>query len=322
MEAAHAELPVRDFVRPAGVVEHEICAHSGARPTDHCPGRKVEVFTEDQPPLDEEHDWYQMVKVDTLTGLLANEYCPDHAVEQLMIVITNERGREWAQAHPEYFGGLPLAPLETCTEGTERPQVFINEPAPGSSIYGIVPVVGTVQLPNFERYEVQYGIGGNPQGWGWVSGPHLAQVRDGLLAEWDTTHLAPGLYTLLITAFDREQHRIETRVQVYVAAPTETPTPVWSPTPTATPMPPPTFTPLPVLTPTPTLVPTVKPTLTPTVGPTPTATNTPALERSPTPTETSTSAPRTPTKQATSTPEPPPTREGPTVGEAPLNSTP
>ena len=305
MEAAHAGLPVRDFVRPPGIVEYEICADSGARPTEHCPRRKVEVFAEDQPPLDESHDWYQMVKIDALTGLLANEFCPDHVVEKLMVVITDERGREWAQAHPEYFGGLPLAPLEYCTESTERPQVFITEPRSGSTVYGIVSVIGTVQLPNFDHYEAQYGIGGNPQGWGWISGPHLAQVREGLLTEWDTTHLAPGLYTLRITAFDREQHRVEARVQVYVAAPTETPTPVQSPTPTATPTLPPTSTPTPTLPPTPTPTPTLIPTFTPTVEPTP--------ELSPTPTETpAPEATETPTEEAT-----PALELSPTPGETP-----
>jgi len=218
-----------------------------------------------------------------------------------MVVITDERGREWAQAHPEYFGG----PLEYCTESTERPQVFITEPRSGSTVYGIVSVIGTVQLPNFDHYEAQYGIGGNPQGWGWISGPHLAQVREGLLTEWDTTHLAPGLYTLRITAFDREQHRVEARVQVYVAAPTETPTPVQSPTPTATPTLPPTSTPTPTLPPTPTPTPTLIPTFTPTVEPTP--------ELSPTPTETpAPEATETPTEEAT-----PALEFSPTPGETP-----
>ncbi len=296
MEAAHDGLPVRDFVRPPGIVEHEVCAGSGARPTEYCPRRKVEVFAEDQPPLDEEHDWYHKVRIDTLTGLLANEFCPGHVVEQLMVVITDERGREWAQAHPEYFEGLPLAPLEYCTEGTGRPDVFITQPAPGSTVRGIVPVIGTVQLPNFDRYEAQYGIGGNPQGWGWISGPHLAQVRDGLLTEWDTNHLAPGLYTLRITAFDREQHRVEARAQVYVAAPTGTPTPVQSPTPAVTPTLPPT------LTPTVTLPPafTLTPSLTPAPTEAPTSTPTPGL--TPTPTEEAPSA--TPTPSFTPTIEP------------------
>jgi len=284
MEAAHADLPVRDFVRPPGIKEYEICADSGARPNEHCTSRKREVFAEDQPPLDEEHGWFQVVKIDAPTGLVANEFCPDQVIEQVMVVITDERGREWAQAHPEYFRGLPLVPLETCTEATDRPQAFITQPSPGSSVYGIVPVFGTVQMPNFERYEVQYGIGGNPQGWGWISGPHRAQVRDGLLTEWDTAHLAPGLYTLRVTAFGREQARVEARVQVFVAAPTAPPTPVPSSTPGTTP------TPTALSTPEATY--TLAPTATPTPGPTPTSTvepsATPSVEPSVTPTATPT----------------------------------
>ena len=272
MEAAHADLPVRDFVRPPGIVEYEICANSGARPTEYCPHRQREVFAEEQPPLDERYDWYQKVKIDAFTGLLVNEFCPDQVIEQVMVVITDERGRQWAQAHPEYFDGLPLAPLDHCTESTGRPAVFITQPAPGSAVHGIVPVIGTVQLPNFDHYDVQYGIGGNPQGWGWISGPHLSQVQDGLLTEWDTTHMTPGLYTLRVTAFDRGQHRVEGRVQVYVAAPTETPTPVQSPTPAAT------STLTPSLTPVPTFTPTVEPTLTPTTEITTTVLITPTVQ--------------------------------------------
>ena len=276
MEAAHANLPVREFVRPPGIVEHEICADSGARPSEYCPRRMREVFAQDQPPLDESHDWYQMVKVDTFTGLLANEFCPDHVLEQVMVVISDTRGREWAQAHPEHFEGMALAPVEFCTESTGRPEVLISQPAAGATVQGIVPVHGTVQLPNFEHYDAQYGVGDNPQGWGWISGPHLSQVRDSWVAEWDTTHLEPGLYTLLITAFDREQHRVEARVQVYVAKPTETPTPTPTATGTPTPTPTlgitpsPTFTPTPVpsATPTETLLPTATATLTPEITPT------------------------------------------------------
>ncbi|MBL7063907.1 MAG: hypothetical protein ISS49_06805, partial [Anaerolineae bacterium] len=276
MEAAHADLPGRDFVRPPGVVEHEICANSGARPTEYCLQRKVEIFAEDQPPLDERYDWYQKVKIDAFTGLLANEFCPDQVIEQVMVVIAGGRGREWAQAHPEYFDGLPLAPVDHCTESTGRPAVFVTQPAPGSAVHGVVPVIGTVQLPNFDHYDVQYGVGGNPQGWGWISGPHLAQVQDGLLTEWDTIHLSPGLYTLRITAFDREQHSVEGRVQVYIAAPTETPAPVQSPTPAAT------------LTLTPTFTPTIEPIRTPTTEITTTQPITAAATATPTPTFTPT----------------------------------
>jgi membrane peptidoglycan carboxypeptidase len=311
MEAAHADLPVREFVRPPGIVEREVCADSGALPTEYCPRRQVEVFAEDQPPLDAEHDWYQMVKIDAPTGLLANEFCPDQVVEQLMIVITDQRGREWAQAHPEIFGGLPLAPLDTCTESTDRPQVFIIQPASGSVVHGIVPVVGTVRLPRFDRYEVQYGIGDNPQGWGWISGPHLAQVQDGLLTEWNTSGLSPGPYTLRVTAFDREQHRFEGRVHVFVTAPAATPTP----------SPPPTLSPSAV--PSPTLVPTAEPTEMPTVAPTAVVTDTPTLEPSATLTPTLAPEPtEVSAEETTSTPDPSSTPEEGSISETPLASTP
>jgi hypothetical protein len=231
MEAAHAELPVRDFEQPSGILEYEICARSGARPTDYCPERKKEVFAREEPPLDESHDWYQMVQIDAFTGLRANELCPDHVVEKLMLDITDERGREWVQTHPEQFGGLPLAPLDECTDAGARVEVFIAQPVAGESVHGVVPVVGTVVLPNFDHYEAQYGIGGDPQGWGWISGPHLAQVRNDLLTHWDTTHLSPGLYTLRIRAFDNQQRAVEARVQVHVTALTAMATPPPSPTP-------------------------------------------------------------------------------------------
>lgn len=319
MEAAHTDWPVRDFVRPPGVVEHEICADSGASPGEYCSQRKVELFAPDQPPLDAEHDWYQMVEIDNLTGLLANESCRDQIVKKLMVVIPDEQGREWAQAHPDYFGGLPLAPLEYCTESADRPQVSITQPAAGSTISGVTPVVGTVQLPDFERYEAQYGVGDNPLGWGWISGPHLAQVEDGLLTEWDVSHLAPGLYTLRITAFDRGQHPFEARVQVYVAGPPDTPT--TPPSPTPSPAPPPTETPAP--TPVPTLPPTSTPAPSETPIPTvePTSTLTPTPEPSPTPPEETTPTPE-PTGESTPTVEPSPTPEGTPVGEPPPTPTP
>jgi hypothetical protein len=289
MEGALAGTPVRDFVRPTGIVEFEICANSGAQPTEYCPQRRTDIFAEDQPPLDSEHDWYQLVQIDTFSGLLANEFCPDHVTEQVMVVITDPQGREWGQAQ-----GWPLAPLEVCGAGTVQPEVRITSPAPGSSVSGLVPVIGTVVLPNFNRYDVQYGVGDNPQGWGWISGPHLAQVRDGQLAVWDTTNLSPGVYTLRVTAWDSEGRSVEGWTRCAVAAPTEPPTltplPTDTPLPTALPTltpPPPTATPEPPTSvpPTNTPVPTEPPTPVPTTPPSP------SPSPSPPPTETPTTAP-------------------------------
>jgi 1A family penicillin-binding protein len=274
MEAALAGTPVQDFPRPEGIVEVEICADSGAQPTEHCPQRVMELFAVDQPPLDAEHDWHQKVRIDSFSGLLANEFCPNHVVEEVQLMITDPQGREWAQAQ-----GWPLAPIEYCTEGSVQPEVEIISPASGASVSGQVSIVGTVTLPNFNRYEVQYGLGANPVRWDWISGPHLAQVQEGQLTVWDTGDLSPGLYSVRITAWDREGRSFNGQTQYYVAAPTATPT--LSPTPTMTPFP------------------TLEPTSSPTTAP-PTAmpTDEPTPEPSPTPTTPA------PTVMPTATPSP------------------
>jgi len=291
MEAALADRPVRNFVRPPGIVEMEICADSGTQPSEYCPRRKMEVFAEDQPPLGPEHDWYQLVRIDATTGLLANEFCPDNVIEEVRLVITDPQGREWAQQQ-----GLPLAPLEYCTEGSAQPIVQITSPAPDSTVYGIVSIAGTVLVPNFDHYEVRFGAGADPQEWLWISGPHLAPVRGGQLTTWDTTGLEPGLYTLRVTAWDTEGHQYEGRTRCYVGGPTETPTPTPSPSPT------PTGTPISTVTPTPTE------TVTPTETPSPTGTPSPTATPTPTPSPTPSPAP-----SPTDTPSPPPTEPPPTT---------
>jgi len=295
MEAAHEGIPVHDFVRPDRVIDIEICADSGARMSEYCSRRKMEVFAEDQPPIDSDQGWYRVVQIDELTGLLATEYCSDHVVEKVMVVIEDPHGREWAQSHPDYFGGIPLAPLDECTESVARPVVMIMGPVQDSVVQGVVSIVGTVQLPNFDRYEVQYGQGADPRTWDWLSGPHLAQVRDGTLSQWDVRGLAPGIYTLRVRAFDKEQRRFDGQVRVIVIGPTATAT-VSS---TATSVSTPTLTVTPSATIVPTLEPspTTQPTATPVATPTPTATvvlPTSTLTPVPSPTY-------TPTLQATAT---------------------
>jgi 1A family penicillin-binding protein len=319
MESAHADLPVRDFVRPPGIVEYEICSGSGAQPSEYCPSRKVEVFVDGQPPLDASHDWYQMVQIDNFTRLRANELCNDRVVEEEMVVIEDERGREWAQAHPERFGELPLAPFEFCTDATDRPILGILRPAEGEIVHGVVQIFGTIQMPNFLHYEVVYGVGDDPIGWGWISGPHKAQVRDGLLTEWDTSHLAPGVYTVRITAFDQEMRSVETRVHVHVTQPTKEPKPTEPPT--STPVPVPTLTPVPAATTAPTQPPTGTPVPTgvPTDTPPPTSTPIPTTKPTNTPGPTNTPPP-TKTPISTGTPEPTSTEPAPTDAPAPTPS--
>jgi len=288
MEEALADTPVHEFVRPPGIVEMEICADSGARPSEVCPHRRMEIFAANQPPLGPEHDFHQLIPIDYTTGARATEFCPPELVTERYFVVYPPEGLAWAEAH-----GIQQPPTHTCPVHTFPAEVKLYQPLPDEVLQGVVPVVGRVRMPDFAQYFVEYGIGDNPLGWGRVSGPHQTQVEGGLLTEWDTTRVKNGVFTLRVVAYDHHGVSTEARVRVVVANPTPTPTS----TPTDTPTP--TNTPTPTDTPTPTSTPT--PTPTPTATATPTATLTPTITPTITPTSAPTSAPT-----GTSTPTPSP----------------
>ena len=49
-------------------------------------------------------------------------------------------------------------------------QVALLQPLPGETVAGEVYVVGRADLPDFDRYVVEYGEGRDPIGWGLVAG--------------------------------------------------------------------------------------------------------------------------------------------------------
>jgi hypothetical protein len=147
---------------------------------------------------------------------------------------------------------MDVAPAAYCTaRDVEAPEVRITAPQNGEDVTGWVELWGTVEFDGFDRYDITYGVGANPESWEWISGPHEAAVRDGVLGRWGIPDgLPPGTYTLRVVAYNQQGAQFETRVQVNVLAPTATPTL----TPTVTPTPMPTPTPTPSPSPTPTLI--------------------------------------------------------------------
>ncbi|MBN1260870.1 MAG: hypothetical protein JXB35_09335, partial [Anaerolineae bacterium] len=280
--------PVRQFPRPQGVVEREVCIPSGVQPAEGCPERRVDVFALEAPPPEPDKAWFQALDIDRSSGLRANEFCRSNVEKKVMVVLENVEDpdgrkwlRNWALEH-----GYEFAPQGFCTTGSVAPQVVITRPASGAVLTGLVDIFGTVSLDGFREYEVQYGVSDNPLAWGMVAGPITLPVNNGRLATWDTTALLPGIYSLRVVARNQQGAQFEARVVVTLLSPTATETPTATPSPT----------------------PTGAGTLTPTpdVTPTPTAT-TPPDEASPTPTSTPepTPPPETPTPTPTPTPEPP-----------------
>ena len=161
-------------------------------------------------------------------------------------------------------------------------------------------IVGTALGPNFAGYQVEYGLGENPGGWGLIQERRPGAVQDDVLAVWDTTQIDySGLVTIRVIVFGpdnpntpeddpvtKEGRTVVNLVQA-TATPTETPTETPSPTATGTAIP----TVTPTLPPTATLPATAAPTLPPTATATvpaavaPTETPTPTATQEAIPTE-------------------------------------
>lgn len=277
-----------DFSPPNDVVQQEICATTGALPTENCERRIAEYFASDQLPP--EQFLVQQVAIDLWTGLRANEFCSESVFEASFVdlqvnvredavarEIANIRewleesgaGRAWAQqlgiALP-----LQLPPEGACDANTPRPRAVINLPLDGQDIRGNISIEGTALGPNFAGYLLDFGLSHDPQGWAPIQERRQQAVENGALGSWDTNSVSfAGPATIRLTVLgpdnpytpDDDPVRLEARRLITLVQPTATPTPTAS------------------VTPTPTATPTTSST------PTPTTEATPTIEATPTTTE-------------------------------------
>ena len=306
------------------IAQATVCIDTGAQAWDGCGSRvRQEVVHVNNPPPRRENDFLKMLDVDRQTGLIANEWCPGNIERRLYLdlagvpsassnaVSFDVTAINWINGTPagQAWAGergiaVPLQPVPTqgCGPDTRPATVNISSPVNGQSVGGLVEVYGTVFMPRFNRYQLEYAVGSNPLAWGIADGPYTTQPTGNVrLAVWNTQGLPPGLYTLRILVIDSQGGQAEARVTVNLVG--LTPTATLTLTPTTTPI----------------IIPTYTPTVTPVTPVTPTLTLTPSLTPLPTftvapPTETWTSTwtptwtptwTETPTETLTSTPPPP-----------------
>ena len=293
-----------DFIRPSSVVDIEICSDSGTRPGSDCTDRRIERFAEDQPPLNSEQDFIQAVQLDQWTGLRANENCTEAVYQASFFTLlvsggeavaareqtvaqnwleSTTAGQVWA-SNRNIAVPLRLPPAQACDENTPRPQITISQPEAGSEVIDTVEIRGSASAPGFGGYQVEYGFGNEPGGWGLVQERQDLSVENGLLANWDTSALNySGPLTIRVLLFgpdnpttpEEDRAIVEKRVTVTLLEPTPTATPTATATatatetPTATPTNEPTGTATPTTASTPTGTAVATDTATPTATPTP-----------------------------------------------------
>jgi hypothetical protein len=222
------------FERPEGVVEETVCVPSGMKPSAACGRTTRDIFAKDSVPK-EEDTWWQRVRIDGRTGLLASPTTPSQFVqEQLMLAVPKDlmededarkQWQEWAGAL-----GIPLAPTDfsPAVSGggpTSDLPAAIFSPLPGQTLSGQVTISGRAATANFIGYLLEYGEGVSPANWRPIA-QSASQVAAGPLGVWNTDGLDPGLYTLRLTVVDNRGQRVvaSVTVNVGVAAPTPVPT--------------------------------------------------------------------------------------------------
>jgi penicillin-binding protein 1C len=109
MLAAHQGLPARLFERPAGIVEHTICAEGGMLPSQNCPATRQERFMAGQEPTQPDRT-HIAVPIDPALGCRAPASYPADRVAMRVFRILPPEAEPWMVA-----AGLPRVPPEICS---------------------------------------------------------------------------------------------------------------------------------------------------------------------------------------------------------------
>ena len=106
----------------------------------------------------------------------------------------------------------PLNPLPVCADS----QACITYPRVGDVVTGIMPVLGSSNLPDLEYYKIEYRPSGE-ENWRWlVDGRE--QIANGKLMDWHTYTVPKGIYELKLTVIKRDGNYPEpciTRIRIY-----------------------------------------------------------------------------------------------------------
>jgi hypothetical protein len=125
---------------------------------------------------------------------------------------------------------------------TPVPDIMIVAPQPGQALQGVVSIMGRTSVSAFRSAEVLFGYANDPsQTWFFIT-ESTTPVEAGLLAEWDTSTLTDGNYTLRLVVNRTDKSRVVMivpglRIRNYSPVETDTPAPISTPAASATSLP-------------------------------------------------------------------------------------
>ncbi len=252
------------FLPPPGIVQYDICAVSGALPSEWCPSTRREYFAFDQPPLPAEQDLWRQAMLDTWTGLEASPDCDEFLDETLVIniqdpfarlwITQDAEGRDWARAMG-FPDSLVFAPERACRADDPHPTLEFVNPDDGQQItQPQLDITVIADAPDFAFFNLSYGIGPQPSNWVMLVGDTPTPISSATtIYTLDLTQINSPMLSLRLFMRSRTGGYAIRTIEVTLNLPTPTPNPTPTPTPTETPtptaVPPPTETPTPTATP-------------------------------------------------------------------------
>lgn len=248
MRKALEDNPPGEFRPPEGVATAQICALTGTLPDDTCAVIRNEFFAQTRQPPPPDQGFSVQRQVDSWTGLLANNFCPENVVTRSYVDVQDPYAIQWlngaGQNYAQRVGLNPpiqSVPQQACDQNTPIPVVRLSSPGGGQSVQGSVAIIGQVSAQDFSRYQIELAPVTTPGAFSTIIGP-VQQQQPGAgstLGTWNTTTLANGEYTLRLAVFANNGGFVFRNIQVTVNNPDPTATPTVPPTiaPTAFPTP-------------------------------------------------------------------------------------
>ncbi|MDZ4767374.1 MAG: transglycosylase domain-containing protein [Chloroflexota bacterium] len=249
LRAALAGRQPQPFANPGGVATAQICTLTGARYDANvsraCGSIRNEVFLDTQPPPAPDQSFLVSLNVDTWTSLVANENCSTNIETRQFFNVDDPAAIDWLRsgagaATAAALGinptTLQTAPTSACTTSTIQPIISIQSPAEGQTVQGIVPITGTVNAQDFNRYQIEVASAASPNTFTVIAQPQGLQQVNATLGNWDTrsTAFPNGQYRIRLAMFSNSGGFAYRTVTVMINNPTPTPAPTNTPQPTAT----------------------------------------------------------------------------------------
>jgi hypothetical protein len=224
---------------------------------------------------------FRRVSIDTWTGLIGGNACPDFVKEEMVMNVSDKWGREWLRSGPGrdwlQANNLPrrpfFAPDRECSGSDPRPVLqFTNLNDSTVVTNPTLDIQGVIDVKNggFTGWRLEYGPGQDPGEWNILAQGTNAIPNPGLIHTWNLEGIPDNKVTLRLYLSNGEDNYAERRVTITLNIPTPTALPTMTPTVT---QPAPTAVP-PTLIPTNTSPPPAVPTETPTQFPADTPTPT------------------------------------------------